>query len=122
MLGSKGQKGRAVVIVIGGAREVICQDQDRIELILLNRKGFVKKALKFGVDLVPTFSFGEAFIYSNMCSNPRGSFIRNLQEKILDKSGWPVPFFFGRGIFQYSFHPLSLVLRGINKAARSLDH
>ena len=64
----------------------------------------MKKALKYGSDLVPTFSFGEGSIFSNMVSNPKGSFIRNLQEKILDKIGFPFPIFFlGRGIFQYSF-------------------
>ena len=64
---------------------------------------------------MPTFSFGEAFIYSNMFSNPRGSILRKIQEKILDRIGWPFPFFFGRGIFQYSFgmlprrHPITVV-------------
>ena len=92
------------------------QDQNSIELVLKNRKGFVKKALKHGSDLVPTFSFGEASIYSNMVSNPKGSFIRSLQETILDKIGFPFPIFFiGRGIFQYSFgilpkrHPITVV-------------
>ena len=95
--------GRAVIIIIGGAREVLCQDHDRIDLILLQRKGFIKKALKHGADLVPTFSFGEAFIFSPLFSNPRGSLTRKIQEFIVDKTRWPVPFFFGRGIFQYTF-------------------
>ena len=97
------KNGQAVVIIIGGAREVFCQDRNCIELVLKNRKGFVKKALKHGSDLVPTFSFGEHSVFSNPFPNPKGSFLRNLQEKILDKTGWPFPFFMGRGIFQYSF-------------------
>ena len=32
-------KGRAVILVVGGAREVLCQDHDRIDLIILKRKG-----------------------------------------------------------------------------------
>ena len=109
------KNGQAVVIVIGGAREVFCQDENCIELVLKNRKGFVKKALKHGSDLVPTFSFGEASIFSNPFSNPKGSFLRNLQEKLLDTIGWPFPFFMGRGVFQYSFgilpkrHPITVV-------------
>ena len=43
-----GGKGRAVVLVVGGAREVICQDHDQIDIIINKRKGFVKKALKHG--------------------------------------------------------------------------
>ena len=97
------KKGRAVILVVGGAREVLCQDHDHIDLIILKRKGFIKKALKHGSALVPTFSFGEAFIYDNMFPNPRGSWIRSIQEYIVDKTRWPFPFFFGRGIFQYTF-------------------
>ena len=108
--------GQAVIIVIGGAREVYCQDQNSIELVLKNRKGFVKRALKHGSYLVPTFSFGELSLFSNMLLNPKGSFVRNLQEKICDKITWPFPILFsGRGIFQYSFgllpkrHPITVV-------------
>ena len=107
--------GQAVIIVIGGAREVYCQDQSSIELVLKNRKGFVKKALQHGADLVPTFSFGENLVFSNPISNPKGSYLRNLQEKTLDVIGWPFPFFMGRGVFQYSFgilpkrHPITVV-------------
>ena len=110
------QKGRAVILVVGGAREVLCQDHDHIDLIILKRKGFIKKALKHGSALVPTFSFGEAFIYGNMFPNPRGSLIRRLQEYIVDKTRWPFPFFLGRGIFQYTFgmlpqrHPITVVI------------
>ena len=63
----------------------------------------MKKALQHGADLVPTFSFGENLVFSNPISNPKGSFLRNLQDKTLDVIGWPFPFFMGRGVFQYSF-------------------
>ena len=76
----------------------------------------MKRALKHGSYLVPTFSFGELSLFSNMLLNPKGSFVRNLQEKICDKITWPFPILFsGRGIFQYSFgllpkrHPITVV-------------
>ena len=34
-----------MIIIIGGAREVLCQDHDHIDLILLKRKGFIKKGI-----------------------------------------------------------------------------
>ena len=34
-----------------------------IKLVLQRRKGWIKLALRYGVDLVPTFSFGEHSIY-----------------------------------------------------------
>ena len=115
MLGNH-KNGQAVTIIVGGAREVYCTNENCIELVLKNRKGFVKKALKHGAYLVPSFSFGEASVYSSPFSNPRGSFLRNLQEKICDTITFPLPIFFiGRGIFQYSFgilpkrHPITVV-------------
>ena len=82
------------------------RDDNHIDLFLLNRKGFVKKALKHGADLVPTFTFGEAFIYSNMISNSKGSLLRKMQLDVTRKTGCPVPLFFGRALFNYSFGPL----------------
>ena len=41
----KNKNGKAVIIIIGGAREVLCQDHDHIDLILLKRKGFIKKGI-----------------------------------------------------------------------------
>ena len=38
------------MIVIGGAREVLCIKEDKVELVLANRKGFCKKALVHGYD------------------------------------------------------------------------
>ena len=37
-----------------------------MRLIIKKKKGFVKLALKCGVSLVPTFSFGEASIYDKV--------------------------------------------------------
>ena len=42
-------KGQATIIVVGGAREVLRIDiTDRIVLVILKRKGFIKKALQYG--------------------------------------------------------------------------
>ena len=42
-----------------------------IRLVLNRRKGFIKLALRFGVDLVPTFSFGEHLIF-DQADNTKG--------------------------------------------------
>ena len=42
-----------------------------IKLVLQRRKGWIKLALRYGVDLVPTFSFGEHSIYEQK-ENPEG--------------------------------------------------
>ena len=61
-------KGQATVLVVGGALEAANSDKDCIRLVLNRRKGFIKLALRFGVDLVPTFSFGEHSIYGQVPS------------------------------------------------------
>ena len=50
----------------GGALEALNADPNQIRLVLNRRKGFIKLALRFGSDLVPTFSFGETFIYDQV--------------------------------------------------------
>ena len=57
------QKGMATVLVPGGARESLNGEKGKIQLVLKNRKGFIKMALRQGVSLVPTFSFGEQNVY-----------------------------------------------------------
>ena len=59
----KVKKGIATVLVPGGARESLNGEKDQIRLVLKNRKGFIKLAIKHGVPLVPTFSFGEQRVY-----------------------------------------------------------
>ncbi|XP_069920577.1 2-acylglycerol O-acyltransferase 3 [Oryctolagus cuniculus] len=56
---SQPQRGQAVVIVPGGAQEALYTAQRRHRLELLNRKGFVRLALRHGASLVPVYSFGE---------------------------------------------------------------
>lgn len=63
------EKGVAAVLVPGGALEALNSDEKLIRLVLHRRKGFIKLALKHGVDLVPTFSFGEANIYDQVKSH-----------------------------------------------------
>ena len=66
-------------LVVGGAQEALQGTDDTIELILKNRKVFVKLALETGADLVPCFGFGEQQIFQ-MLQMPEGSKMRRFQE------------------------------------------
>ena len=55
--------GRALILIIGGAEESLDARPGSYRLTLRNRKGFVRKALQHGADLVPVFSFGENELY-----------------------------------------------------------
>lgn len=63
--------GQVSILIVGGALEALEATANQIKLVLNRRKGFIKLALRFGVDLVPTFSFGEQFIYSQ-ADNKKG--------------------------------------------------
>ena len=48
------------------------------------------------------FAFGENDLF-NQVSNPRGSRLRDIQQKIQQKVAFAPVLFHGRGIFQYTF-------------------
>ncbi|XP_055967920.1 2-acylglycerol O-acyltransferase 1 [Sorex fumeus] len=90
------------VIVLGGAKESLYANPGNFTLYILRRKGFVKMALTHGAHLVPVFSFGENDVFKQV-SNPKGSWLRTVQDKLQRIMGFALPLFYARGIFQYSF-------------------
>ncbi|XP_067949032.1 2-acylglycerol O-acyltransferase 2-like [Watersipora subatra] len=99
---SSSKKGNVACLAVGGALETFEAHPQRLTLVLQNRKGFIKSALRTGASLVPVFSFGENELYDQL-SNPIGSKLRNFQHWVTKYLGTPPPFFHGRGIIQYSF-------------------
>ncbi|KAJ3412817.1 Diacylglycerol O-acyltransferase 2 [Chytridiales sp. JEL 0842] len=55
--------GKAVSIVVGGGAEFLHMEPHTLDLVLKNRKGFVKLALTTGCSLVPVLCFGENEVY-----------------------------------------------------------
>ncbi|XP_067301566.1 2-acylglycerol O-acyltransferase 2 [Pseudorasbora parva] len=94
--------GQAAVIAVGGAPESLDARPGALKLQLLQRKGFIKLALKHGAWLVPVFSFGENELFDQM-ENPTGSALRRMQDRLQRIMGVAMPLFHARGVFQYSF-------------------
>uniref|UniRef100_A0A8D0U1F5 Acyltransferase n=1 Tax=Sus scrofa TaxID=9823 RepID=A0A8D0U1F5_PIG len=94
--------GNISVIVLGGAEESLDAHPGKFTLFIRQRKGFVKMALTHGAYLVPVFSFGENELFKQI-SNPEGSWLRTVQEKLQKIMGFALPLFHARGIFQYNF-------------------
>lgn len=93
----------SVSIVIGGAREALMSKPGTCKLILKNRKGFVKLALRTpNVCLVPVFAFGETEIYE-VAQPSSTSWLHKAQLVLKSAVGFTVPFFHARGIFNYDF-------------------
>ena len=62
---------QAAVIVVGGQHEMLDARPGSFRLTLRDRRGFVRKALEHGADLVPVFSFGENNLMEQV-ANPVG--------------------------------------------------
>lgn len=92
--------GRAVTIVVGGARESLEAQPGVMNLVLADRKGFVKMAIRTGADLVPVLAFGENDLYDQVSPKTHPS-LHRLQMWVLKTLKFTLPFLHGRGIFNY---------------------
>ena len=99
--------GRAITIVIGGARESLDAKPYTLRLVLKRRKGFVKLAIQNGADLVPTLAFGENDIYDQLDTNEH-PYVHRAQMLVKKFMGFTVPLFHARGTISPPF-PLSLL-------------
>ncbi|XP_072447535.1 2-acylglycerol O-acyltransferase 1-like isoform X2 [Chiloscyllium punctatum] len=94
--------GHVAVLAVGGPPESLDARPGALKLRVLERKGFIKLALKTGAHLVPVFSFGENELF-NQVENPPGSRLRAIQDKLQKVMGLAMPLFHARGVFQYNF-------------------
>lgn len=117
--------GRAITIVIGGARESLDAHPYSMRLVLKRRKGFVKLALRTGADLVPVLAFGENDLYDQVTSNTHPS-IHRVQLLIKKLLGFTIPLFHARGVFNYDVglmpyrRPLNIVVGRPIKVTQSV--
>lgn len=93
-------QGRAVTIVIGGARESLEAQPGTLRLILKGRKGFVKMALRSGADLVPVMGFGENDLYDQL-SPKTHPLVHKIQMFTLKVFKFTLPALHGRGLLNY---------------------
>lgn len=94
--------GNASCLLVGGAAEALHFNPGKHKIVLKNRKGFIKVALKNGCSLVPVYGFGQNEIYEQFELDAR-SFVKKFQNLFKKITGISVVFFKGRGIFQYTF-------------------
>jgi len=94
--------GRAVTIVVGGAREALCAHPGTMKLILKGRYGFIKVAMHSGADLVPVLCFGENELY-DQTSAENHPWIYKVQMTILKFLRFTLPVMRGRGSLNYDY-------------------
>ncbi|KAL4974358.1 diacylglycerol acyltransferase-domain-containing protein [Aspergillus desertorum] len=107
--------GRAITIVIGGARESLNASPGSLRLILKRRMGFIKLAIRTGADLVPVLAFGENDLYEQVRSDSH-PLIHKFQILVKQTLGFTIPLFHARGVFNYDVglmpyrRPLNIVV------------
>ena len=107
--------GRAITIVVGGARESLDALPYRLRLVLKRRKGFVKLAIRTGADLVPVLAFGENDLYDQVQPD-RHPLVHKAQLVVKKLLGFTIPLFHARGVFNYDYgmlpyrRPLNVVV------------
>lgn len=92
--------GRAVTIVVGGARESLDAQPKTLRLVLKSRKGFIKIAIRSGADLVPVLAFGENELYDQAQADEH-PYIFKFQMFVKKAFGFTIPLFHARGVFNY---------------------
>ncbi|KAI0537983.1 diacylglycerol acyltransferase-domain-containing protein [Xylaria digitata] len=116
--------GRGVTIVVGGARESLEAQPGMMRLIMRERKGFIKLAVRCGADLVPVLAFGENDLYDQLQPQEH-PFMHRIQMFILKVWKFTLPFLHGRGIFNYDVglmpyrRPLNIVVGAPIKVRQS---
>jgi hypothetical protein len=127
--------GRAVTIVVGGARESLDAKPHTLKLVLKSRKGFVKLAIRMGADLVPILAFGENELYEQV-NSVEHPWIHKFQMIIKKVMGFTIPLFHARGVFNYDVglmpyrspinvvvgRPIKVVQQGFEDGAVDADY
>ena len=107
--------GRSIALVVGGASESLEARPGTLKLTLASRRGFVRVAIRNGANIVPVLAFGENELFEQL-DNAEGTTVRWIQEKSRKLLSFALPFFYGRGIFQYWFgtlphrYPITVVI------------
>ncbi|KAA0717267.1 Diacylglycerol O-acyltransferase 2 [Triplophysa tibetana] len=102
--------GNAVVIIIGGAEESLASSPGVNNVVMKQRKGFVRLALQHGADLVPVYSFGENELFPQVVLSD-GSVGRRLQALFKQVMGFaPCLFTGGRWLLLPYRRPVTTVV------------
>ena len=97
---SSAHPGGSAVLVTGGARESMLAHPYTSKVVLKDRAGFVKVAIRSGASLVPVWGFGENNLYENMAvGHP---WIQKWQRRIQRVLTFAPLMVQGRGVFSYS--------------------
>jgi 2-acylglycerol O-acyltransferase 2 len=88
------QKGWTVIVIPGGAREALYSNPDVDWLDLKRKLGFVRLAIRYGVKLVPCYSFNEVDYLSQVPLSSVPAFFQYLRRGFQQTFGISIPFLY----------------------------
>ncbi|XP_026189887.1 diacylglycerol O-acyltransferase 2 [Cyclospora cayetanensis] len=100
LLQAVGGPGRAVLVVVGGAKEAFLGGPRLNDLVLHRRKGFFEIALQTGSWLIPVYSLGENDMYERLTEGMLSCFLTFISRKTMGLFGFSLPPCYGRGVLQ----------------------
>lgn len=94
---SKKSKGNLLTIVVGGLAEADLSDMEVLKIVVANRKGFIKKALVHGANIIPCIAFGENSVFTKVNLTP-SSILCRLETFWYNSFKFKHPIYYGRSI------------------------
>jgi 1-acyl-sn-glycerol-3-phosphate acyltransferase len=89
------ENGYNVGIIPGGSREALYADPDYDCLDLRRKRGFVRLAIMYGVDLVPVFTFNENDQYEQVRYTNMPTILNDIRQLLIQNTtGICLPFLF----------------------------
>lgn len=94
---SRAGTGNLLTIVVGGLAEADLSNAEILKTVITKRKGFVKKALVHGADIIPCIAFGENSVFKKVDLKP-SSLLYKLENKFYQLFKFKHPIYHGRSI------------------------
>lgn len=105
---AKSGTGNLLTLVAGGLQEADLSDQEILKIVVLKRKGFIKKALINGANLIPSIAFGENSVFTKI--NPKiGSPMYHIETLAYRYLGFKHPIYWGHGTMPFK-RPITVVI------------
>lgn len=95
---TKQATGNLLAIVVGGLAEADLSHSEKLKIVVAERKGFVKKALVHGADIIPCIAFGENSVF-NKVTLPTDSLLHRLESNFYKLFKFKHPIYYGTSIF-----------------------
>lgn len=113
----KREAGNLLALCGGGLAEADLSDAEHLKVVVATRKGFIKKALIHGANLIPCIGFGENSVFTKINLEPN-SLPRRLHDQFYDLFKFKHPIYYGasllgseklRGLLPYK-RPITVVM------------